>query len=140
MDLQIDALKGVGCDSIYSEKKSGVSAREALEKALEYLRPGDTLVIWKLDRLGRSLKDLISIIDSLRNRNISFRSLKDGIDTNSTIGRMQFGIFATLAEYEREIIIERTRAGLQAAKERKDFRLRQRKKPRQQKNCTSRKN
>ncbi|WP_229532245.1 recombinase family protein [Phocaeicola vulgatus] len=83
-----------------------------------YLREGDTFVIWKLDRLGRSLKDLVYIVDCLQKRKIAFKSIVDGIDTNSALGRCQFGIFASLAEYEREIIVERTRAGLQAAKER----------------------
>ena len=78
----------------------------------------DTFVIWKLDRLGRSLKDLVYIVDCLQKRKIAFKSIVDGIDTNSALGRCQFGIFASLAEYEREIIVERTRAGLQAAKER----------------------
>ncbi len=118
MDLQVDALKSAGCATIFSEKISGVSVRDELDKALAFLRPGDTLVIWKLDRLGRSLKGLLTIVDSLREREIGFKSLKDSIDTNSSVGRMQFGIFAALAEYEREIIIERTKAGLQAAKER----------------------
>ncbi len=118
LDLQLDALKHARCNKIFSEKISGVSVRDELDKALVYLREGDTFVIWKLDRLGRSLKDLVSIIDSLRERGIAFKSLQDGIDTSSAMGRMQFGIFAALAEYEREIIIERTKAGLQAAKER----------------------
>lgn len=118
LDLQLDALNKAGCNQIYEEKISGVKERPELDKALAYLREGDIFVIWKLDRLGRSLKELIFIVDSLQKRGIAFRSVIDGIDTTSPIGRCQFGIFASLAEYEREIIIERTKAGLQAAKER----------------------
>ncbi len=118
LDLQMDALKNAGCDTIFCEKTSGLAARVELDKALLFLRPGDVFVIWKLDRLGRSLRDLLSIVDSLRKSGVEFRSLKDGIDTASPVGRMQFGIFAALAEYEREIIVERTKAGLQAARER----------------------
>lgn len=118
LDLQLDALKEAGCKLIFEEKVSGVKDRPELDKALAYLREGDTFVIWKLDRLGRSLKDLVYIVDCLQKRKIAFKSIVDGIDTNSALGRCQFGIFASLAEYEREIIVERTRAGLQAAKER----------------------
>jgi len=89
-----------------------------LDRALEYLRTGDSLVIWRLDRLGRSLKDLVTIIEDLKNAGIGFKSLNDGIDTSSPMGKLQFGIFAALAEYEREIIVQRTRAGLEAAKKR----------------------
>lgn len=118
LDLQLDALKEAGCKLIFEEKVSGVKDRPELDKALAYLREGDTFVIWKLDRLGRSLKDLVYIVDCLQKRKVAFKSIVDGIDTNSALGRCQFGIFASLAEYEREIIVERTRAGLQAAKER----------------------
>ena len=118
LDLQIDALKKAGCTIIFEEKVSGIKLRPELDKALSYLREGDVLVIWKLDRLARSLKELISIIDMLNKRNIAFKSISDGIDTNSALGRCQFGIFASLAEYEREILIERTREGLKAARER----------------------
>ncbi|MFQ9248615.1 MAG: recombinase family protein [Clostridium paraputrificum] len=116
--MQLDALKEAGCKLIFEEKVSGVKDRPELDKALAYLREGDTFVIWKLDRLGRSLKDLVYIVDCLQKRKVAFKSIVDGIDTNSALGRCQFGIFASLAEYEREIIVERTRAGLQAAKER----------------------
>lgn len=118
LNLQLDALKAAGCKFIFEEKVSGVKERPELDRALAYLREGDTFVIWKLDRLGRSLKDLVNIVDGLQKRNIAFKSVVDGIDTNSALGRCQFGIFASLAEYEREMIVERTRAGLQAAKER----------------------
>ncbi|ADY38225.1 Resolvase domain (plasmid) [Phocaeicola salanitronis DSM 18170] len=118
LDLQLDALKSVGCERIFMEKASGVKERPELDKALSYLRAGDTFVIWKLDRLGRSLKELVSIVDGLQKRNIAFISISDGINTSSALGKCQFGIFAALAEYEREMIIERTKAGLQAARER----------------------
>ena len=119
LDLQLDALKNAGCRLIFTEKASGIKERPELAKALSYLREGDVFVIWKLDRLGRSLQELIALVDGLRQKGVCFKSIVDGIDTNSALGRCQFGIFASLAEYEREIIIERTRAGLQAAKERK---------------------
>lgn len=118
LDMQLDALKKAGCTIIFEEKVSGVKQRPELEKALSYLREGDTFVVWKLDRLGRTLKELIFFIDDLNKRNIAFKSISDGIDTNSALGRCQFGIFAALAEYERENIIERTREGLKAARER----------------------
>lgn len=118
LDLQLDALNKRGCTRIFEEKQSGVKERPELEKALSYLRKGDVFVIWKLDRLGRTLKELIFTVDSLQKKGISFISLQDGIDTTNAHGRLQFGIFASLAEYEREIIIERTKAGLQAARER----------------------
>lgn len=118
LDLQLDALKKAGCEEIYFEKISGTKERPELDNALTYLRQGDTLVIWKLDRLGRSLRDLVNIVDGLYKRGIEFRSIQDGIDTKTPLGRYQFALFAALAEYEREMIVERTRAGLTAAKER----------------------
>ena len=118
LDLQLDALKKVGCVKIFYEKVSALSQRKELDRALEYLRAGDSLVIWRLDRLGRSLKDLVTIIEDLRNADVGFKSLNDGIDTSSPMGKLQFGIFAALAEYEREIIVQRTKAGLEAAKKR----------------------
>lgn len=118
LDLQLDALKNAGCVKIFHEKVSALSQRKELDRALEYLRAGDSLVIWRLDRLGRSLKDLVTIIEDLRNTGVGFKSLNDGIDTSSPMGKLQFGIFAALAEYEREIIVQRTRAGLEAAKKR----------------------
>ena len=118
LDLQLDALKNAECTEIFSEKISSTKERPELENALAYLRQGDTFVIWKLDRLGRSLRDLVNIVDTLYKRGIEFRSVQDGIDTRTPLGRYQFAIFAALAEYEREMIIERTKAGLLAAKER----------------------
>lgn len=118
LDLQLDALKNAGCVKIFHEKVSALSQRKELDRALAYLRAGDSLVIWRLDRLGRSLKDLVTIIEDLRNTDVGFKSINDGIDTSSPMGKLQFGIFAALAEYEREIIIQRTKAGLEAAKKR----------------------
>ena len=118
LDLQLDALKKASCEEIYFEKISGTKDRPELDNALTYLRQGDTLVIWKLDRLGRSLRDLVNIVDRLYKRGVEFRSIQDGIDTKTPLGRYQFALFAALAEYEREMIVERTRAGLTAAKER----------------------
>ena len=117
LDLQLDALSKAGCDKIFSEKVSGVKDRPELFSALEFLRKGDVLVVWKLDRLGRSLKDLITIVDSLSLREIEFKCLIDGIDSSTSIGRCQLAIFGALAQYERDILIERTFAGLEAAKE-----------------------
>lgn len=119
IELQIDALKnaGVADKDIHQEHLSGVkSDRPALRKAFSYLREGDTFVVWKLDRLGRSLKDLITILEELDKRKIQFKSLTEGIDTNTSIGRMMFQIFGVIAEFERATIIERTMAGLEAAK------------------------
>lgn len=122
IDLQIDALKKAGCGTIFEEKLSGVKAdRPALAKALEYLREGDTLVVWRLDRLGRSLKDLIEIVETVQSRGIAFTTLHEGIDTNTSGGRLVFHIFGALAEFERELIRERTYAGLAAARARGRF-------------------
>lgn len=118
LDLQIDALNRAGCDIIFSEKISSSKERKELEKALEYLREGDILVVWKLDRLARSLKELVLMISSLSEKGIEFKSLSDAIDTTSSLGKCQLGIFASLAQYERDIIKERTRAGLEAARQR----------------------
>lgn len=118
LDLQIDALNRAGCDIIFSEKISSSKERKELERALEYLREGDILVVWKLDRLARSLKELVLMISSLSEKGIEFKSLSDAIDTTSSLGKCQLGIFASLAQYERDIIKERTRAGLEAARQR----------------------
>lgn len=118
LDLQIDALNRAGCDIIFSEKISSSKERKELEKALEYLREGDILVVWKLDRLARSLKELVLMISSLSEKGIEFKSLSDAIDTTSSLGKCQLGIFASLAQYERDIIKDRTRAGLEAARQR----------------------
>jgi DNA invertase Pin-like site-specific DNA recombinase len=117
--LQIDALKSIGCDAWYEEKLSGTTInRPELQNALKALRKGDTLVVWKLDRLGRSLKDLIQIISDLQDKGIAFYSIMDKLDTSSASGKLFFHIFAALAEFESNIIKERTNAGLAAARAR----------------------
>lgn len=118
LDLQKTALEQAGCPKIYEDIISGSRPdRRGLDIALEVLREGDTLVVWKLDRLGRSLKQLITLIESLNQRGIHFKSLTDSIDTQTTAGRFFFHVMASLAEMERDLIRERTQAGLKAAKE-----------------------
>lgn len=119
--LQKDALLKYGIDSrnIYEDKISGSSQeRVGLEKTLEFLQDGDTLVVWKLDRLGRSLAHLISIITSLKERNISFVSITEGMDTTTASGELFFHIFGALAQFERSLIQQRVKAGLESAKKR----------------------
>jgi len=119
LHLQIDALKQHGCEKIFTDQRSGKDTdRPGLQQALEFLREGDTLVVWKLDRLGRSLQDLIQIVNRLRERGIGFKSLQENMDTTSPGGKLIFHIFGALAEFEREIIRERTMAGLKAARAR----------------------
>lgn len=124
LDLQRDELIAAGIieDRIYQDMVSGKKeVRPGLQSCLKALQPGNTLVVWKLDRLGRDLKHLITIVDSLRTRNIGFKVLTGHgaqIDTTTPDGQLVFGLFATLAEYERELIIERTHAGLKAARAR----------------------
>jgi DNA invertase Pin-like site-specific DNA recombinase len=114
--LQRDALKEAGCDKIFIEQASGVVAdRPALHEALEYARAGDTLIVWKLDRLARSMKQLIETVERLRVRGIGFRSLTEAVDTTTAQGVLIFHLFSALAEFERALIRERTRAGLDAA-------------------------
>ncbi len=115
LDLQLEALKEAGCEKIFSEKKSGLRERPQLEAALVYLRPGDTFVVYKFDRIGRSLKDLLNIVSFIHERGIQIQSLKDNIDTSSTSGKLMMNIFASLAEFERDLIVERTTAGRKAA-------------------------
>ena len=115
LDLQIEALKKAGCEKIFSEKKSGIRERPELEAALEYLRPEDTFVVYKFDRIGRSLKDLLTRVSSLHERGIKIISIKDNIDTSSTSGKLMMHIFASLAEFERDLIVDRTTAGRKAA-------------------------
>lgn len=118
-DMQIDALKADGCETIYTDKRSGSSQdRPELIAALKALRHGDTLVVWKLDRLARNLDDLRSIVRDLEARGIEFRSIRDQIDTGGAAGRLIFNLFASLAEFERDMIRERTMAGLAAARAR----------------------
>jgi len=119
IDLQEDALKKAGCEKIFSDKISGSKKeRPGLNEAISYLRKGDTLVIWKLERLGRSLKNMIDLTSNLDEMGVHFQSITDGIDTNTPAGRFFFHVMAALAQMERELIIERTKAGLVAAKER----------------------
>ena len=118
-DLQVDALKQAGCERIYQDIASGAkSARPELDKLLGHVRPGDTVVIWKLDRLGRSLKHLVELVGELARRKVGLQSLNDPIDTTHAQGRLVFNLFASLAEFERELIRERTQAGLSAARAR----------------------
>jgi len=117
LSLQIDALNQAGCEQIYQEKVSGSQAdRPELTRLLEMIRVGDTLVIWKLDRLGRSLAHLIGLVSDLETRQIGLLSLNDPVDTTTPQGRLVFRIFASLAEFEREVIRERTMAGLASAR------------------------
>lgn len=115
--LQRNALKCAGCELIFEDKISGkTSDRPGLKKLLKALSPGDTLIVWKLDRLGRSMRHLVTLIEELRQRGINFRSLTDSIDTSTPMGRFFFHVMGALAEMERELIVERTRAGLDAAR------------------------
>src|SRR5437763_14594972 len=117
--LQTDALTSAGCERIFTEKASGAQReRPELKAALDYLRAGDTLVVWKLDRLARSMRQLIETVEDLQARRIELRSLTESIDTATPGGRLVFHIFGALAEFERAVIRKRTNAGLQAARDR----------------------
>ena len=119
LDLQKDALEKAGCTKIFTDTASGAKAeRTGLDEALSYVRSGDTLVVWRLDRLGRSLTHLIATITGLSDQHIGFRSVTENIDTTSSGGKLVFHIFGALAEFERDIIRERTQAGLTAARAR----------------------
>src|SRR5215211_4812465 len=119
LDLQLDALTKAGCGKIYQETASGAKAdRPVLDEVLTYLRNGDTLVVWRLDRLGRSLKHLIEVVAALAERGVGFKSLTEQIDTTTPGGKLIFHIFGALAEFERDLIRERTHAGLTAARAR----------------------
>lgn len=118
-ELQLDALKAAGCEKVFVERASGAQRdRPELKAALDYMRSGDTLVVWKLDRLARSVKQLIETVEGLEDQQIGFRSLTEAIDTTTPGGKLVFHIFGALAEFERAIIGERTRAGLEAARAR----------------------
>lgn len=115
--LQRNALECAGCELIFEDKMSGkTSDRPGLKKVLRTLSEGDTLVVWKLDRLGRSMRHLVTLIEDLRGRGVNFRSLTDSIDTSTPMGRFFFHVMGALAEMERELIVERTRAGLAVAR------------------------
>src|SRR3954454_950180 len=119
LDMQCDALEKAGCEQIYTDRVSGTKDnRPGLTVALSHLRSGDTLVVWRLDRLGRSLRHLIDTVTALQEREIGFKSLQEAIDTTTSGGKLVFHIFGALAEFEREIIKERTQAGLSAARTR----------------------
>ena len=117
LDMQVIALEEAGCEKIHEEVVSGAKAdRPILNNLIDQLRPNDILVIWKLDRLGRSLKNLVELVQQLMERNIELCSINDPIDTTNPQGRLIFNIFASLAEFERDVIRERTQAGLSAAR------------------------
>lgn len=119
LDLQKDALRKAGCEEIYEDKVSGiVSTRPGLKKVKQIFRKGDTLVVWRLDRLGRSLRDLMEWMTYLEEKQVGLKSLQESIDTTTTTGKLVFHIFAALAEFERNLIRERTQAGLAAARAR----------------------
>src|SRR5215203_1762441 len=119
LNLQRDALTAAGCDRTYADTASGAKAeRPGLTEALDQCRPGDTLVVWRLDRLGRSLRHLIETVTALEQRGVGFKSLTESIDTTSPGGKLIFHIFGARAEFERDLIRERTRAGLTAARAR----------------------
>ena len=117
--LQVDALTQAGCDRLFTDVGSGARFdRPGLQDALAYARPGDVLVVWRLDRLGRSLVDLVGLVNTLRDRSIGFKSLQEAMDTTTSGGQLVFHLFAALAEFERALIRERTQAGLHAARAR----------------------
>ena len=117
LELQRDALNKAGCKKIFEDKISGARAdRPGLVMALEILREEDTLVVWKLDRLGRSVKQLVGLVSDLQKQGVQFKSLTDSIDTSTPSGRFFFHVMASLAEMERELIVERTHAGLETAR------------------------
>ena len=119
LDLQLDALRDAGCTKIFQDVISGSrSDRPELEQALDYLRPGDTFVVWRLDRLGRSVKHLIEVVNDLQERGVGLTSLQEDIDTSSPSGKLVFHIFGALSEFERDLLRERTKAGLDAARRR----------------------
>jgi len=117
LDMQTDALKREGCKEIFKDHTSGAKAdRDGLRKFLEFMREGDTLVVWKLDRLGRTLRHLIDVINRLNDNEMYFKSVQESIDAASSGGKLIFHVFGALAEFERDMIRERTLAGLEAAR------------------------
>ena len=116
LEPQIDTLKAAGCETVFEDVISGAKAdRPGLNDALAFLRKGDTLLVWKLDRLGRSMKHLVETVTDLGDRGVGFKSLTEGVDTTTTGGTLVFHLFGALAEFERDLIVERTQAGLKAA-------------------------
>ncbi|MEL7425664.1 MAG: recombinase family protein [Bacteroidota bacterium] len=119
LSMQLDALQKEGCGRVFEEKMSGAKAdRPELQRLLDQLREGDVIVIWKLDRLGRSLRDLVNLVNEIQAKGAGLKSLHDSIDTSTPHGKLTFHLFAALAEFERDIISERTKAGLAAARAR----------------------
>ena len=119
LDLQFDALKAAGCEKLFHDVASGANtARPGLTESLNYMRQGDTLVVWRFDRLGRSLQHLIETVTTLEQSGIGFHSLQESIDTTTSGGKLIFHMFGALAEFERNLILERTQAGLKAARDR----------------------
>ncbi|MGY2132300.1 recombinase family protein [Hymenobacter sp. HD11105] len=118
LHLQLDALRAYGCQEVVKEKASALKERPALRELLDQVQPGDTVVVWKLDRLGRSLKHLVELVLRFQEKQIQFVSLQDHMDTTTAQGRLMFNLFASLAEFERDLIRERTQAGLAAARAR----------------------
>ncbi len=117
LELQFSALKKIGCAKLYQDQLSGArNNRPGLQLALEVLRKGDTLVVWKLDRLGRTVKGLIDLVNQLHQKDIHFKSITDNVDTSTPSGRFFFHVMASLAQMERELVAERTKAGLAAAR------------------------
>lgn len=117
--LQLDALKQAGCEKLFTDTASGsTTERPGLTEALSFARAGDTVVVWRLDRLGRSLRHLIDTLTALSSRGVQFRSLQEQLDTGTSGGKLVFHVFGALAEFERDLIRERTQAGLQAARAR----------------------
>jgi len=119
LSLQEDALNAAGCEKLYLDVSSGAkSKRPELDKLKEHIRKGDTLVVWRLDRLGRSVKDLVAWVNWLEGEGIGFKSLQEHIDTTTPTGKLVFHVFASIAEFERNLIQERTKAGLESARTR----------------------
>lgn len=124
LDLQEDSLEKFGCEKVFTDHMSGAkSNRPGLETAIEFVRSGDTLVVWRLDRLGRNMEDLITVVNRLNNRGVSFHSLQENItmDKSSSTGQLMFHLFAAFAEFERNLILERSAAGRAAARARGRF-------------------
>jgi DNA invertase Pin-like site-specific DNA recombinase len=117
LEMQLGALNKAGCERIFTDKLNGAQVeRPGLKEALSHLREADTLVVWKLDRLGRSVKGLVDLVNELEAKKVHFQSVTDGVDTKTPAGRFFFHVMASLAQMERELILERTRAGLEAAR------------------------